>query len=79
VVRSTSLSGLLIYIIEELNMKKVTCSQMRTVSDADLKHIYGGGAAAGGQADKVKNVPQTRPSGKGGCVAGARQTQNAPT
>ncbi|WP_293233662.1 hypothetical protein [Paludibacterium sp.] len=53
-------------------MKQVTCSQVRVVSEEDLKHIYGGGIEPGSTADKVKNGFMAGYSGSRGCYARAQ-------
>jgi len=53
-------------------MKQVTCSQMRVVSENDLRQISGG-ATKGDVVDKAKNKAMSLATGSPGCVAGAQQ------
>jgi len=55
-------------------MKKVTCNQMKVVAASDLKHINGG---AGDSSMSRSEAVQTALSGDRGCVAGARDAQQA--
>lgn len=52
-------------------MKKVTCHQMKVISDEQLKLVHGAGSDPQSRSESMLIAF----NGNGGCVAGARNAQ----